>query len=226
MDNLTGNSLRTRQYDTVVFDLDGTLLDTLEDLTDAVNHALRGTGCAERTIAEVRSFVGNGVRRLMELAVSDGVRNPKFEEAFALFNAYYPGHANDKTKPYDGILPLLRKLKAEGYALAIVSNKPDSSVKVLAAQAFEGLFDAAVGERDDCARKPAPDGVYAALAEIGKSARTAVFVGDSDVDVETAKNAGLPLIAVLWGFRDEDCLRERGATRFARTPEEILEHLS
>lgn len=214
-----------KKYETVIFDMDGTLLNTLEDLADAVNYALREMQMPERTIDEVRNFVGNGVRRLMELSVPDGFLNPAFEETFAKFREYYGVHCNDKTKAYDGVLPLLRELKAEGYALAIVSNKLDSAVKELAEIYFEGIVPVSIGERAGVLKKPAPDTVYKALEELHMPAETAVYVGDSEVDVMTAKNAGLPCISVLWGFRGEEFLREHGATQFARVPQEVKQFL-
>ena len=214
-----------KKYETVIFDMDGTLLNTLEDLADAVNYALREMGMPERTIEEVRNFVGNGVRRLMELSVPDGFDNPAFEETFAKFREYYGVHCNDKTKPYDGVLELIRELKEEGYALAIVSNKIDTAVKELAEIYFEGIVKVAIGEKEGVAKKPAPDTVYAALRELHMPAETAVYIGDSEVDVMTAKNSGLPCISVLWGFRDEAFLREKGATQFARTVEEVKSYL-
>lgn len=214
-----------KKYETVIFDLDGTLLDTLEDLKDAVNYALRSMDMPERSLDEVRRFVGNGVQRLMELSVPDGAKNPAFEETFALFKKYYGVHCNDKTRAYDGVLPLLRELKEEGYALAIVSNKLDSAVKELSEIYFEGLVKVAIGEMEGVAKKPAPDTVYKALDELGMSKKSAVYVGDSDVDVMTAKNSGLPCISVLWGFRDEEFLREYGAKQFARTPAEVKQFL-
>lgn len=215
-----------KKYDTVIFDLDGTLLDTLEDLTDAVNYAMRTMGMPERTIEEVRTFVGNGVKRLLELCVPDGFDNPAFEETFAKFREYYGLHCNDKTKAYDGVVRLLRELKDEGYALAIVSNKLDSAVKELSEIYFEGIVKVAIGEMEGVAKKPAPDTVYKALEELHKPAEGAVYVGDSEVDVMTAKNSGLPCISVLWGFRDEEFLKEHGAVQFARTPREVKEYLS
>lgn len=214
-----------KKYDTVIFDLDGTLLDTLEDLTDAANYALREMKMPEHTIDEVRSFVGNGVRRLLELAVPGGTDNPAFEETFAKFREYYGVHCNDKTKAYDGVVELLRELRDEGYALAIVSNKLDSAVKELSEIYFEGIVKVAIGEQAGVAKKPAPDTVYAALAMLHRPKERAVYVGDSEVDVMTAKNAGLPCISVLWGFREEAFLRENGAKRFARTPAEVKEYL-
>lgn len=217
--------MRKRKYDTVIFDLDGTLLDTLEDLADAVNYALREWDMPERTLAEIRGFVGNGVRRLIELSVTDGSAHPAFEDVFSSFRSHYAEHCNDKTHAYDGVLPLLRELKAEGYALAIVSNKLDSAVKELAEVYFEGVVPVAIGEREGIARKPAPDTVREALKELGMPAETAVYVGDSEVDLQTARNAGLPCITVLWGFRDEAFLREQGAVCFASVPGEVKRYL-
>lgn len=214
-----------RKYDTVIFDLDGTLLDTLEDLADAVNYALRSMQMPERSIEEVRAFVGNGVRRLIELAVPEGFANPRFDETFERFKEYYGKHCNDKTKPYEGILPLLQELKEEGFALAIVSNKLDSAVKELSRIYFDKLVEVAIGEREGVQRKPAPDTVFAALEELAVSGESAVYVGDSDVDLQTAKNAGLPCISVLWGFRDRAFLEEQGAEMFAETPGEIKKYL-
>lgn len=214
-----------RTYDTVVFDLDGTLLNTLEDLADAVNYALGEMGMPKRTIAEVREFVGNGVRRLMELSVPGGIDNPAFEETFAKFREYYGIHCNNKTRAYDGVVELLRGLKKDGYALAIVSNKLDSAVKELNELYFEGIVEVAIGERTGVARKPAPDTVFAALRELGRTPETAVYVGDSDVDIMTAKNAGLPCISVLWGFRNRAFLEAHGAGYFAGTPDDVRKFL-
>lgn len=182
---------------TVVFDLDGTLLDTLQDLANAVNYALEQQGMPKRTLEEVRQFVGNGVRLLMIRAVPDGERNPLFEETFALFKEYYGKHCNDNTKPYAGVVELIETLKEKGYAVAI-------------------------GEKEGIRRKPAPDTVYEALKELGKTKEEAVYVGDSDVDLETAKNSGMPCISVLWGFRDKEFLAEHGAERYAKTAEDVL----
>lgn len=210
-----------QKIDTVIFDMDGTVLDTLADLADAVNFALRECDMPQRTIDEVRAFVGNGVRRLLELSVPERFSNPRFEEVFAKFKEYYAVHCNDKTKAYDGILPLLRELEKEGYALAIVSNKLDSAVKELNEIYFEGIVKVAIGEVEGIAKKPAPDMVEKALKELGKTKETAVYVGDSDVDLRTAENSGLPCISVLWGFRDETFLKENGAKQFAKVPADI-----
>lgn len=214
-----------KKYDAVLFDLDGTLLNTLEDLTDATNAALTSFGMPSRTIDEVRRFVGNGARRLMELSMPDGFANPQFEEVFAAFKEHYGLYCNEKTRPYDGVMELLRGLKREGYQLAIVSNKPDFAVKELAEIYFEGIIAAATGEKEGVAKKPAPDTVRAALGELGVDAERALYVGDSDVDVMTAKNAGMKCVSVLWGFRDEAFLREYGAEHFVHTPAELWEYL-
>lgn len=214
-----------RKYDAVIFDMDGTLLDTLEDLKDAVNAALRALSMPERTLEEIRRFVGNGAKLLLERAVPGGRENPECDRALALFREHYSRHCNDRTKAYEGVLPLLRRLKEEGYALAIVSNKPDAAVKELAGIYFEGLVETAIGERPGTAKKPAPDTVFAALKELAVPAERAVYVGDSEVDVETAVNAGLPCISVLWGFREREFLLENGADCFVEKPEEIWEYI-
>ena len=180
----------------ILFDLDGTLLDTLEDLKDAVNYALGTLGYPERTLEEVRIFVGNGARKLMDLAVPAGGDG---DEAYRVFKAYYDAHSKIKTKPYDGIPEVLETLKGK-YPLAIVSNKPDSAVKSLCNDFFPGIY--ALGEAPDCPRKPAPDMVFKAMKEIGVDA--CIYVGDSEVDVLTAKNAGVPCLSVLWGFRNRE----------------------
>lgn len=213
------------KMDTIIFDLDGTLLDTLEDLTDAVNYALKTYHMPTRTIDEVRCFVGNGVRNLMLRAVPQGEENPVFEEAFSTFKEYYGEHCNDKTKPYDGIMELLKTLKKQGYAIGIVSNKIDSAVKELNRKYFADFIDVAIGEREGVQRKPAPDTVLTALKELGKDKAGAIYVGDSEVDVATAKNVGIPCISVLWGFRDKEFLEEEGADKFVSKPDEVLSFL-
>lgn len=168
----------------------------------------------ERTLDDVRRFVGNGVARLIELAVPEGTAPEVFEQTLAIFREYYDIHCNDNTKAYDGVIDLLRELKADGYALAIVSNKPDSAVKELAEIYFEGIVKVAIGESAGVAKKPAPDTVYAALKELGMPKEGAVYVGDSEVDVMTAKNSGLPCISVLWGFREEAFLKRTWCRSF------------
>lgn len=211
---------------TVVFDLDGTLLNTLEDLKNSTNYALTKYGYPQRTLDEIRSFVGNGVRLLMERALPDGANTSDFEEIFDCFKEHYKHHSLDFTKPYEGITEMLRDVKALGYKTAIVSNKLDSAVKELAARFFGDKIDVAIGERDGMMKKPAPDSVFLALKLLGSTADEAVYVGDSDVDVMTAKNAGLDMICVTWGFRDRHLLESMGAEVFADAPSDITEHLS
>lgn len=206
----------------VIFDLDGTLLDTLQDLKNAVNMALEINGLPKRTLDEVRQFVGNGVRNLMIRAVEGGEKHPEFEKIFADFKAYYEMHCQEETGPYEGIMELLECLKKRGIKMAIVSNKVDSAVKVLAEEYFSGFFETAIGEKEDVAKKPAPDMVFKALEELGIEAKEAIYVGDSDVDIMTAMNAGLPCISVTWGFRDRDFLMFHGASSFIDTPEELI----
>lgn len=207
--------------DTVIFDLDGTLLNTLDDLADSVNAALRKNRLPERTTDEVRRFVGNGVLNLMRRAIPNGEDNPKFEQTYADFRAYYAQHCTDKTAPYPGIMALLAELSAQGYKLAVVSNKFDAAVKKLNEQYFAGLIPVAIGEKETVRKKPAPDSVFAAMEELQSDAAHSIYVGDSDVDIETAKNAGIPCISVTWGFRDRAFLQEHGARLYADAAEQI-----
>lgn len=209
------------KYTAVIFDLDGTLLNTLEDLMDAVNYALEQFGYPVRTLSEIRAFVGNGVRKLMERSLPDGASNPQFEEILKAFREYYTIHCEDKTRAYDGVLELLQRLKDAGCKIAIVSNKLDSAVKELNQSYFKGCVHAAIGEKENIRRKPAPDMVENALAALQCSKRDAVYIGDSDVDIQTAANAGIPCISVSWGFRDADFLRKCGAAVIADTPQQI-----
>lgn len=209
-------------YRAVVFDLDGTLLNTLEDLTDAVNAALKHYAMPVRTLEQIRGFVGNGIGKLIERAIPDGRENPAFEKVLREFREYYGSHCRDKTKPYPGIMKMLEKLKSRGIKLAIVSNKADFAVKELQEVYFPTLIDTAIGEEEGLKRKPEPDMVYYALKELGCRAAEAVYVGDSDVDVLTAKNAGMTYIGVSWGFRGREFLQEHGAEIIVDTPDEIL----
>ena len=207
----------------VIWDLDGTLLNTLDDLAASVNAALAMNGMPLRSTEEVRAFVGNGIRRLMVRAVPGGEANPAFDKALEDFTRHYGAHSRDRTQPYDGILEMLDQLSAEGVKHAIVSNKIDFAVKALSRAYFGERMCAAIGDDPSRAKKPAPDSVFAAMREMGVTAQETVYVGDSDVDVLTARNAGVPCVAVLWGFRDEACLRAAGAGRLAHTPDELRE---
>ena len=200
----------------ILWDLDGTLLDTLEDLADGVNHVLSQFGYPVRTLEEVRRFVGNGARNLIRQAVPEGA-DP--ESVFAVFQGYYAAHCQVKTRPYDGIPEVLEKLSR--YPMAVVSNKPDVAVKPLCEQYFPGVY--ALGERPDCPRKPAPDMVHRAMADIG--VEQCIYVGDSEVDVLTAKNAGVPCLSVLWGFRDREEIEKNGGRYFCPAVSELASTL-
>ena len=211
-------------YSTYIFDLDGTLLDTLGDLAASVNYALRSCGMPEHSIEEVRGFVGNGVRLLMERAVPDGASNPRFDEAFSAFRQHYMAHSLDTTCPYDGIPEMLADLKAKGCHLAVVSNKFYAATQELCHHFFADTIDVAIGEHEaeGIRKKPAPDTVFEALRQLGVGKENAVYVGDSDVDIQTARNSGLPCVSVLWGFRDRDFLIKNGAEIFISAPLELL----
>ena len=198
----------------VLFDLDGTLLDTLDDLTASTNAALSAFSLPPRTRDEVRRFVGNGAERLIRLALPGKETDPPVEEVLKAFREHYNAHCLDRTRPYVGILEALEALSMPA---AIVSNKPDSAVKPLCSRFFPGI--PAFGETADCPRKPAPDMLFRGLAALG--ADRCVYVGDSEVDILTARNAGMPCLSVLWGFRDKDTLEAAGGTVFCRTPEEL-----
>ena len=201
----------------ILWDLDGTLLDTLEDLMDGVNYALNQFGLPSRTLEEIRQFVGNGAGQLIHRAV-DGRADEK--AVLDVFRTYYNAHCQVKTRPYGGVEEALAQL-GEKYPMAIVSNKPDSAVKPLCAQYFPGMY--ALGERADCPRKPAPDMVFKAMADLG--VETCIYVGDSEVDVATAKNAGVQCLSVLWGFRNKEELEQAGGTCFCEETSQLVEKL-
>ncbi len=201
----------------ILFDLDGTLLNTLEDLTDATNTTLTHFGYPTRTMEEVRKFVGNGAKRQMTLSLPAGENEERIQQVLEWYKDYYFTHSQIKTRPYDGILDALAEIKQQ-FTVAVVSNKPDQAVKSLCKEHFGQVF--ALGESSACPRKPAPDMVHQALKAIG--ADSCIYVGDSEVDVLTAKNAGVPCLAVLWGFRDKDVLIEAGATHFCQDPADLL----
>lgn len=205
-------------YDTYVFDLDGTLLSTLGDLAASCNHALRANGMPERTIDEVRRFVGNGVKKLMERAIPGGLDNPLFEKTFADFRQHYMHHNLDTTCPYPGVMEMLESLRSRGKKVAVVSNKFYAATQALCKHFFGDLVDVAIGEREDIRKKPAPDTVMAALKQLQASREGAVYIGDSDVDIMTARNCEMPCISVLWGFRDYDFLIEHEASILITNP--------
>ena len=204
----------------ILFDLDGTLLNTLEDLLDATNYALRQCGYSERTLGELRRFVGNGAENQIRMSLPAGASPEEVQRVLKIYKPYYTEHCQVKTRPYDGIWESLAILK-EKYPIAVVSNKPDAAVKALCGQMFPGIF--ALGEAPDCPRKPAPDMVYKACQAIG--ADTCVYVGDSEVDVALARNAKLPLVAVSWGFRGREALEEAGAVLVVDDAATLLENM-
>ena len=212
------------KYNTYIFDLDGTLLDTLQDLAASVNYALRQHNMPEHSIDDVRRFVGNGVRLLMERAIPDGAANPDFEATFATFREHYMHHSLDTTRPYPGISEVLKELKSRGCRLAVVSNKMMAATVDLCRHFFPDTIEVAIGEHEaeGIRKKPAPDTVFAALKELGTGKEDAVYVGDSDVDIATARNSGLPCVSVLWGFRDKAFLIKHGAETFVSKPLELL----
>lgn len=212
----------------VIFDLDGTLLNTLDDLADSTNYALSRFGYPTRTIDEVRQFVGNGVAKLIERAIPEGKNNPNFEKCLAIFKENYAQNMYNKTAPYNGIIEMLSNLKSKGIKIAVVSNKFDLAVKELCKKYFEGFIDFAAGENEaqGIKKKPAPDTVISVLNEFNFASEDAVYVGDSDVDIMTAKNSKMSCISVTWGFRDEKFLLENGATILINAPSEIYNHLA
>ena len=206
---------------TVVFDMDGTVLNTLDDLTDAVNYVFSKFDLPPRSQEEYRKFFGNGIGYAMKCAAPEGTPDSLFDKMIPVFREYYDKHCLDKTRPYEGILELMKALKDKGYKMAIVSNKIDSAVKELNERFFSEYVTVSIGEKAGIKRKPAADTVLAALDELGSSRDEAIYVGDSEVDLQTARNSGLSCIAVLWGFRDKDLLIENGATTFAEKPMDV-----
>ena len=210
------------KYDAVIFDLDGTLTDTLEDLKNSVNFAMREFGFPERTTDEVRSFVGNGVKRLIDLSVPENTSDEVSAECLSVFKSFYKDNSLVSTKPYDGIIPMLEKLKKDGVKTAVVTNKMHEAAVDIVNLFFGELIDVTIGQIDGVAQKPQPDGIYSALEKLGVSKEKSVYVGDSEVDCITAKNAGIPCIGVTWGFRSKEILLENGADYIINSPEEIF----
>ncbi len=212
-------------YNTIIWDMDGTLLDTLDDLTDSVNAAMAEFHLPIRTRNEIRSFIGNGINRLLELSIPGGKQNPNFEEILSFFKICYAKNSSNKTKPYIGLDKALPELKSRGYRMAIVSNKIDSAVKELSELFFKGTMDAAIGNSENLRRKPSPDEVFEAMHILGAEKESSVYIGDTEVDIETAKNAGIDCICVSWGYRDRQELLAHGARAIVDTPEELVELL-
>lgn len=210
------------EKNTIIFDLDGTLLNTLDDLADSVNYVLEKHHFPLHSSDKIRQMVGNGIALLIERALPDGRSNPLFDTCLAEFQEYYKAHMQEKTAPFAGITDLLSALREQGYLLAVVSNKFDAAVKALCRDYFGDLIDVAIGETATVARKPAPDTVFTAMQQLNVTPECCIYVGDSDVDIETAKNAGIPCISVTWGFRDEAFLRAHGASCIVDDPGQIL----
>ncbi len=209
------------KFKTAVFDLDGTLLDTLGDLRDSVNFALEKNNLPNRTTEEIRAFVGNGIRLLIERSVPQNTPLETVDKCFNDFKEHYRDNSANLTKPYDGIIELLNILKSNNIKLAVVSNKADFAVKALVSEYFPHIFDCAFGEREGIKRKPAPDTVFAAMGEMGSALSETVYIGDSEVDIETSRNSGLPCVAVTWGFRDKSVLEELKPEYIIDKPSEI-----
>lgn len=211
------------KYDLIIFDMDGTILNTLEDLKNSLNYVLQQAGYQTRTLEEVRTFVGNGIRKTIERALPSDIEEEKVDELFSLFMDYYAIHNTDNTKPYNGVIELLKELKHLGYKTAIVSNKQDSAVKSLCKKFFTGLFDVEIGEKENIAKKPEPDEVNEVLKILNIDRTKSIYIGDSEVDIQTAQNSKMKSIIVDWGFRDRKFLYEHGAEVIVSNPSEILD---
>lgn len=210
------------KYNTIIFDLDGTLLNTLDDLRDSLNITLNNDGYEPKTLEEVKRFVGNGVRKLVQRALPSDSTDEEIDRCLSYFKAHYDKNMRNKTRPYDGIIELLLDLNRYDFKLAIVSNKFDAAVKKLAKEYFGDFIHVAIGESASVKSKPAPDSVFAAIKELGSDINKTIFVGDSETDVRTAKNAGIPCVGVTWGFRTREILRSEGADYLIDTPKELL----
>lgn len=211
----------------IIFDLDGTLLNTLEDLADSTNFALDKLNYQPHTTEEIKSFVGNGVAKLIERAIPNGRKNPDFDKCLNIFKKHYSQNMYNKTRPYDNIINLLTELKNKNYKLAVVSNKFDSAVKELCEKYFPDLIDIAIGENEAMGikKKPAPDTVLQVLDILKIDSLQAIYVGDSDVDIMTAKNSNMQCISVTWGFRDREFLIKNNAEIIIDKPKEIIDYL-
>ena len=213
------------KIDTVIFDLDGTLINSLEDLRVSVNYALFGFKYPKQTLDMVRRNVGNGIEKLIERSLPDGKDNVNYEVCLEIFKEHYKTHMSVNTKPYPHIIETLAALKSRGYKLAVVSNKFDAAVKPLCQKYFKNLIDVAIGQSKDTKKKPAPDTVYIVLDELGSTSETSIYVGDSEVDIQTAKNSGMDCISVSWGFKTKEFLKQNGASVIIDTPLEIFNYI-
>lgn len=211
------------KYKLAIFDMDGTILNTLNDLADSMNHCLRAHDLPERPLQEIRTFLGNGIHWLVECSVPEGTDAETLEKVYQMFLVYYKDHCSIKTQAYEGIPQVLQSLRRAGVLTAVVSNKADYAVKILCGDYFDGLLDFSVGELEGRRRKPYPDSVNAVLEKFQIAKEDAVYIGDSEVDFQTAQNAGLDVIMVGWGFRDEEFLKEHGASFVIHDPAKILE---
>ncbi|MCK9171258.1 MAG: HAD-IIIA family hydrolase [Treponema sp.] len=213
------------KYSAAIFDMDGTILNTLDDLADAANYALSANGMPVRTTDEVRLFVGNGVRKLIERAVPSGTDVSGIAKVYADFSSYYAAHCADRTMPYEGMHELLAVIRSAGIKTAVVSNKDDYAVQTLARVYFPALFDAVAGVHEGIKRKPAPDTVFEVMKRLNVTKEQCIYIGDSEVDIETSQNAGIPCISVSWGFKGRDFLEEHGAHIIADTVPELTDLL-
>lgn len=211
------------EKDTIIFDLDGTLLNTLEDLYISFNYAIESFGYPKRTMEEIKSFVGNGIKKAIERALPQNVQEDELNKIIEVFKTYYTNNMYVKTKAYEGILPLLEELKNKGFKLAVVSNKYDSAVKNLCKKYFDSYINIAIGEGNGIDKKPDPKGVLKAIKELNSTKEKSIYIGDSEVDIQTAQNADIPCISVLWGFKDKEFLTKQGAKIFAKSPKDIIE---
>lgn len=211
--------------DTVIFDLDGTLINSLEDLRTSVNYALFGFRYPKQTLEQVRNNVGNGIEKLVERSLPDGKNNINFEVCLNIFKEHYAKNMAVNTKPYPHIIEMLATLKSRGYKIAVVSNKFDAAVKPLCSKFFKKLIDTAIGQTKETKKKPAPDSVYAVLDDLVSDIEHTIFVGDSEVDIQTAKNANIPCISVSWGYKTKEFLQQNGAKIIIDTPLEIFRYL-
>ena len=210
------------KFDTAIFDLDGTLLNTLNDLCRCVNMMLQNNNYPTRTHDEIESYLGNGAKKLIEHSLPDGLDDATVERCLAEYRPIYAEHMNDNTQPYDGILPMLQKLKEMGFQTAVLSNKPDAATVPLCEGFFAGLIDTAMGDRPDVRRKPDAEGITILLERLHSAPERTIYIGDSEVDIRTAKNAGLTSVGVTWGYRRKEDLEAENADFLIDRPDELI----